>query len=420
MATTPHLSITLVEASQAQKEVTVNTALTRIDAVLNSGVVDKDLATPPVSPLAGDVYIVASPAIGAWIGKEKNLAYFDQIWRFITPRTGLQMWVADENINYVFNGTNWVAISINGETNTASNVGASGVGVFKQKSTFDLQFKKLVAGSNVTISGGTDDITISGSAAAGEANTASNAGTGTGLFKAKTGVDLAFKSLIAGSNVTITGGTNDVTVAGAAPGEVNTVSNIGTAGVGVFKQKTGVNFEFKKINAGSNKITITDDTANNEVDINVAEANLVLSSIGGTLANTQITAANITQHIASIKPTESMTLACSDETTALTVGLAKLTFRMPYAFTVTAVRASVTTAPTGSTIIVNIKEAGTTILGTKLSIDASTKTSVGAVSQATIVDSALADNAEMTIDIDQVGSTVAGAGLKVTLIGVRA
>jgi hypothetical protein len=56
-------------------------------------------------------------------------------------------------------------------------------------------------------------------------------------------------------------------------GEANTASNVGTAGVGVFKQKTGVNLEFKKINAGSNKVTITDDTGNSEVDIDVAPAN---------------------------------------------------------------------------------------------------------------------------------------------------
>lgn len=117
---------------------------------------------------------------------------------------------------------------------------------------------------------------------------------------------------------------------------------------------------------------------------------------------------------------EVIQLACSDETTALTTGTAKVTFRMPFAMTLTAVRSSVTTAPTGSTLIVNIKESGVTVLGTKLSIDASQKTSTTATSQATITDSALADDAEITIDIDQIGSTVAGAGLKVTLIGTRA
>jgi hypothetical protein len=113
-------------------------------------------------------------------------------------------------------------------------------------------------------------------------------------------------------------------------------------------------------------------------------------------------------------------LACSDETTALTTGPAKVTFRMPYAMTVTAVRASVTTAPTGSTLVVDINEGGTSILSTKLSIDATEKTSTTAATPAVISDTALADDAEITIDIDQIGSTVAGAGLKVWIIGRRA
>lgn len=112
-------------------------------------------------------------------------------------------------------------------------------------------------------------------------------------------------------------------------------------------------------------------------------------------------------------------LACSDETTALTTGTAKVTFRMPYAMTLTAVRASVTTAPTGSTLVVDINEAGTSVLSTKLSIDATEKTSTTAATAAVISDSALADDAEITVDIDQIGATVAGAGLKVWLIGVR-
>lgn len=122
---------------------------------------------------------------------------------------------------------------------------------------------------------------------------------------------------------------------------------------------------------------------------------------------------------AASNPTESLVIAVSDESTALTTGTAKTTFRMPYAFTLSAVRSSVTTAPTGSTLIVDINEGGSTILSTKLSIDASEKTSTTAASAAVISDTALADDAEITIDIDQVGSTIAGAGLKVVLIGSR-
>lgn len=56
-------------------------------------------------------------------------------------------------------------------------------------------------------------------------------------------------------------------------GEVNTISNIGTSGVGIYKQKVGVDLQLKKINASSNKITITDDTINSKIDINVNENN---------------------------------------------------------------------------------------------------------------------------------------------------
>lgn len=110
-------------------------------------------------------------------------------------------------------------------------------------------------------------------------------------------------------------------------------------------------------------------------------------------------------------------VAVSDETSDLTTGTGKITFRMPYKMNLTAVRASVSTAPVGSTIIVDINEGGSTILSTKLTIDAGEKTSTTAATAAVISDSTLADDAEITIDVDQVGSSTAGVGLKVTFIG---
>ena len=101
-------------------------------------------------------------------------------------------------------------------------------------------------------------------------------------------------------------------------------------------------------------------------------------------------------------------------------GTGKVTFRMPYAMTLTSVRASVKTAPTGADIICDLNESGATVLSTKCKIEDGEKTSLDATSQPVISDSALADDAEMTIDVDQVGSGSAGVGLKFYLIGKRA
>ena len=112
-------------------------------------------------------------------------------------------------------------------------------------------------------------------------------------------------------------------------------------------------------------------------------------------------------------------VAASDLTTAITAGTGKAYFRAPFAFTLTAVRASVLTAGTGSTILIDINESGVTVLSTKIMIDASEKTSTTAATAPVISDAAIADDAELTIDFDQVGATIAGAGVVVTLIGTR-
>lgn len=116
---------------------------------------------------------------------------------------------------------------------------------------------------------------------------------------------------------------------------------------------------------------------------------------------------------------EAIQLAASDETTALTTGAAKVTFRMPFAMDVTSVRASLTTAQTsGSIFTVDINESGTSILSTKLTIDNNETTSVTAATPVVISDNTLADDAEITVDIDQIGDGTA-KGLKITLIGTR-
>jgi hypothetical protein len=108
-------------------------------------------------------------------------------------------------------------------------------------------------------------------------------------------------------------------------------------------------------------------------------------------------------------PSEVRIIAIGDETTAITTGTAKVTFRAPYACNVLAVRASLATVSSSGTPTFDINEDGTTILSTKLTIDVSEKTSTTAAVAAVISDAALADDAEITIDIDVAGTGAAGA-----------
>jgi len=177
----------------------------------------------------------------------------------------------------------------------------------------------------------------------------------------------------------------------------------------------------KTINSASNTLTVnlTEATVTGTTaEFNTALSDGSFATLAGTETLTNKTIAYGSNTITGL-PVE-LVIAASDETTALTTGTAKVTFRMPFAMTVSEVRLGVTTAPTDATIIADLNEGGVSIFSTEPTIDATEKTSTTAAVPAVISDSALADDAEMTIDIDQIGSTIAGAGLKVTLIGTRA
>jgi hypothetical protein len=111
-------------------------------------------------------------------------------------------------------------------------------------------------------------------------------------------------------------------------------------------------------------------------------------------------------------------LVVGDETSNLTAGTSKLTFRMPFAMRITEARASVNTAPVGPAIIIDVNHNGTSIFSSRIHIDATQKTSVTSLSASDFSTTDLLDDAEITIDIDQVGTSTPGKGLKVCLIGI--
>ena len=117
--------------------------------------------------------------------------------------------------------------------------------------------------------------------------------------------------------------------------------------------------------------------------------------------------------------TTSFVIACGAEDAALTTGT-KVTFRLPFAFTVTEVRASLTTAGTGANLVtLDFEQNGTTILSTKITIDASELTSTTAATPPVISTSALTDDASIDCDVDQIDSGGASKGLKMYLIGYK-
>lgn len=108
MTATPRLSLPLLAAGQAQKHVTHNDALTRLDALIHLVVDSRTQAAPPTAPTELSAYIVPEGGSGAFAGRADQVALFeDGGWTFLTPRPGWQAWVADEGEHNLWTGTEW-------------------------------------------------------------------------------------------------------------------------------------------------------------------------------------------------------------------------------------------------------------------------------------------------------------------------
>lgn len=108
LSQTDRLALPLLAAGQAQKELAHNEALLLLDLLSQPVAQSADLAAPPSSPSAGQCWIVASPASGDWLGKERSLAgWTDGGWRFAMPGAGWRAWVADRAQTMRFDGADW-------------------------------------------------------------------------------------------------------------------------------------------------------------------------------------------------------------------------------------------------------------------------------------------------------------------------
>lgn len=106
------LSLPLILPAQAQKHVTHNEALVKLDLVVQLAVINRTLTTPPALPTIGDRHIVASGATGPWTGQAGRIAMFTQAgWQFTQPLPGWQAYVMAESQMAYFNGLTWIALS---------------------------------------------------------------------------------------------------------------------------------------------------------------------------------------------------------------------------------------------------------------------------------------------------------------------
>tara|TARA_R110001592_G_scaffold45643_2_gene145840 strand:+ start:1869 stop:3401 length:1533 start_codon:yes stop_codon:yes gene_type:complete len=188
----------------------------------------------------------------------------------------------------------FIEITTEGEPNTAANVG-TGQPLWKDKVGETLNFRTIIGGSGINITQSNNALTVDSTGGNGVVQSLTTTGTtgpatlnmGTGVLNIPDYADandnttyqlgssvgvpgeyglkligsdstVSTVTLKAGTNVTFTPNGVELTISASASGEVNTASNVGT-GEGIFKQKDGVDLEFKKIRSSDGSILITPD-----------------------------------------------------------------------------------------------------------------------------------------------------------------
>lgn len=108
MTDTTQLGLPLVQAAQAQKHVTVNEALARLDGLVLLTIVSQGVATPPSVAADGSCYGVPVGAVNEWAGQDGNLAIArNGGWDFATPRRGWRALILDVGLQALHDGANW-------------------------------------------------------------------------------------------------------------------------------------------------------------------------------------------------------------------------------------------------------------------------------------------------------------------------
>ena len=152
---TPRLALPLLQPGQAQKEMTVNEAVARLDIAVQGAVVAATDA-PPTDPDPGDCWIVSGAPSGDWAGHAHEIAGWTRSgWLFVQPREGTQLWVGSTVGAAVFTGGAWQLGELHGKLFVEGDqvVGARGAAITEPSggSTVDAEARAVIASMLVAL-----------------------------------------------------------------------------------------------------------------------------------------------------------------------------------------------------------------------------------------------------------------------------
>ncbi|WP_198020753.1 DUF2793 domain-containing protein [Roseicyclus elongatus] len=108
MTDTPNLSLPMLAPAQAQKHVTVNEALGRLDGLAQLVLTSVSETTPPASAPEGTCYGVPAGAVNDWAGQAGTVAIaLGGGWVFAPARRGWRATVLDAGAPAIFDGAGW-------------------------------------------------------------------------------------------------------------------------------------------------------------------------------------------------------------------------------------------------------------------------------------------------------------------------
>lgn len=129
MSNSTRLALPYLAAGQAQKHVTVNESLLRLDALVQLSAISDSVGAEPASPTDGDIYILPAGKSGdVWdTMADGALAYWrDGAWEELTPKLGWRCYVEDADALFAYGASGWARIASSEENRLLFTPGGDG------------------------------------------------------------------------------------------------------------------------------------------------------------------------------------------------------------------------------------------------------------------------------------------------------